>query len=275
MVQRKKKKTKRKTTKRKTGITVKVKRKLKKLSRTVTNIIRLAAAAVIIAVGIFIWQGCGSHKDTGIERQTVDSKEYNGIDVSKHQGKINWKKVAADSKIQFVYIKATEGATLTDFRYKDNIRKARKEGLKVGSYHYFIGRKSAKEQFDNFNRLVDKSEQDLIPVVDIELKGNENISRAVLQSRLKEFMDLVKDEYGVYPIIYSQYRFYNERLAPEFNKYYIFIARYSSNKPVLKGSGKYNIWQYTERGHIDGINGNVDLDRFANGTKLSKITLKK
>lgn len=273
MVRRKKKTTKRRTTRKKTGIVVKTKRKLKKLSRTVANIIRFAAAAVIIAVGIVVWQGCGSHKDSGNERQTVDSKEYNGIDVSKHQGKINWKKVATDSKIRFIYIKATEGATHTDSRYCDNIRKARKEGLKVGSYHYFIGRKSPREQFDNFNRVVNKFEQDLVPVVDIELKGNEKISRAILQNRLKEFMDLVKNKYDVYPIIYSQYRFYNEYLAPEFNKYCIFIARYSNQKPKLKGGGEYNIWQYSEKGHIDGINGYVDLNRFANGTCLSDIEL--
>lgn len=55
-------------------------------------------------------------------------------------------------------------------------------------------------------------------------------------------MDLVKREYGKYPILYSQYGFYNKMLAPEFNKYYIFIARYGTQKPVLKGNVNYNIW---------------------------------
>ena len=62
-------------------------------------------------------------------------------------------------------------------------------------------------------------------------------------------------------------------LAPEFNKYYIFIARYGNKEPHLKGGGRYNVWQYTERGKIKGIKGYVDLDRFANGTTLRDISL--
>lgn len=62
-------------------------------------------------------------------------------------------------------------------------------------------------------------------------------------------------------------------LAPEFNKYYIFIARYGTQKPVLKGNGTYNIWQYSEKGSTKGIKGTVDLNRFANGTTLSDIEL--
>ena len=91
--------------------------------------------------------------------------------------------------------------------------------------------------------------------------------------RLAEFMQLVKDEYGKYPLLYSQYRFYNDNLAPEFNKYFIFIARYSNKEPVLKGKGKYNIWQFSEKGRVAGIKGYVDLDRFANGTTIADIEL--
>jgi lysozyme len=58
-----------------------------------------------------------------------------GIDVSKYQGNINWTKVAKDSTIRFVYIKATEGTSIQDPYYKTNIAKAKKAGLLVGSYH--------------------------------------------------------------------------------------------------------------------------------------------
>ena len=86
-------------------------------------------------------------------------------------------------------------------------------------------------------------------------------------------MELIKKEYGKYPILYSQYSFYNKMLAPEFNKYYIFIARYGAQKPVLNGNGNYNIWQYSEKGKINGIRGHVDLNRFDNGTRLPDIEL--
>lgn len=210
---------------------------------------------------------------TESNRITNTAGNYNGIDVSKYQGKINWQKVARDSHIQFVYIKASEGSGHVDSKYKRNFKEAKTAGMKVGSYHFFIGRKSPKEQFINYNKYVDKYKQDLIPVVDVEAAGNRYIGRAQLQNNLHEFMDLIKREYGKYPILYSQYGFNNKMLAPEYNKYYIFIARYGTQKPVLNGNGKYNIWQYSEKGKINGIKGHVDLNRFDNGTRLSDIEL--
>lgn len=181
--------------------------------------------------------------------------------------------VAQDENIQFVYVKASEGASKVDKKYFDYIQGAKNVGLKVGSYHYFIGRKTAKEQFNNFSKYVDKSSQDLIPMVDVEEAGNRFISRKELQRNLNEFMQMIKEEYGKYPLLYSQYRFYKEKLSPEFDKYFLFIARYSDTPPQLNGSGKHNIWQYTEKGKINGIKGFVDLDRLENGTNLADIRL--
>lgn len=234
-------------------------------------------ALLLVVAGIFLWPHAKRWVNEKIhprpQRTTVVSKDYNGIDVSKFQGKINWQKVATDKKIQFVYIKATEGSTKVDNMYSTNIRNARNAGLRVGSYHYFLGWRTAKEQFANFKKNVDKDMQDLIPMVDVEENGNSKVSTAQLRSRLDEFMQLVKDEYGVYPLLYSQYKFYNDRLAPDFNRYYILIARYGKNKPVLKGNGKYNIWQFSESGHVSGIKGTVDLDRFDNGSSIADILL--
>ena len=210
----------------------------------------------------------------GIEKSLGSgSGDYQGIDVSKHQGNIDWQEVATDPNIQFVYIKATEGRTLLDKRYRHNITEARKAGLKVGSYHFFTFRRSAQEQFENFRKHVRHSEQDLIPMVDVEESGCRGASRDQLQASLAEFMELVREEYGKYPLLYSQYRFYNEKLAPEFNKFFIFMARYSDSAPVLKGGGRHNIWQYTEHGKVKGIKGHVDLDRFVNGTSYKDIAL--
>ena len=208
---------------------------------------------------------------THVDEIIPESKGYDGIDVSKHQGKIDWEEVAKDKNIQFVYIKATEGRTMLDKRYRENITGARKAGLKVGSYHFFTSRRSARDQFENFRSHLNRSEQDLIPMVDVEESGCKRATRSELQKSLGEFMELMKAEYGCYPLLYSQYRFYNEKLAPEFNRYFIFMARYSSSEPVLHGQGKHNIWQYTERGKIKGIKGHVDLDRFVNGTSYRDI----
>ena len=207
----------------------------------------------------------------GITTDTV-VQNYDGIDVSKHNGKINWKVVSGDRRIKFVYIKASEGGTLGDHRYDYNIKEARKAGLKVGSYHFFTYRRTAEEQFENFRKRVDKDHQDLIPMIDVEEKGNRGCDREKLQGILKELMELMKKEYGKYPLLYSGHKFYNSFLAPEFNNHFLFLARYGGSKPQVKGGAKWNIWQYSETGHVNGIKGKVDLDCFAPGTTLRDIS---
>lgn len=205
-------------------------------------------------------------------RHTIVSSDYNGIDVSHHQGHIDWPTVARDPKIQFVYIKATEGTRFIDPSYKRNINQARQQGISVGSYHFFIASKPAEEQFRHFKRHVDRSRQDLIPMVDVEEQGIKGTSPAELRANLQRFLDLVKAEYGKYPLLYVQHSVYRDWLGPDFARYYLFIARYDNSAPTYR-HGRCNIWQYSEHGHIDGIKGHVDLDRFQNGTTLENIKL--
>ena len=72
---------------------------------------------------------------------------YDGIDISSHQGFIDWKKVSSDKDIRFVYIKATEGATYRSPHYAHNLTQARRYGLLVGSYHYLTSTSTIYQQF--------------------------------------------------------------------------------------------------------------------------------
>lgn len=207
------------------------------------------------------------------DRHTIVSSDYNGIDVSRYQGRIDWPTVAQDPKIQFVYVKATEGATHHDRTYDRNISGARNEGILVGSYHFFMADKPAREQFNNFKRHVDRSYQDLIPMVDVEDGGLRGRTPEQLRATLAEFMELMKEEYGRYPLLYCQYSVYLHYLDPEFARYYLFVARYSPDAPRLPGKTRCNIWQYSEHGSIRGIKGDVDLDRFINGTTIDALKL--
>ena len=83
--------------------------------------------------------------------------QTHGIDVSHHQEYINWKKVATNKNIKFVYIKATEGAAgpaRRDAHYRRNIEGAKAAGFKVGSYHVYSSKSTAYEQFNNFKAVV-------------------------------------------------------------------------------------------------------------------------
>lgn len=198
---------------------------------------------------------------------------YDGIDVSYYQGKINWEKVASDKNIKFVYIRASMGKSHKDKCYDRNIREAKKVGIKVGSYHFLTSKSSIDEQFHDFLTAAQPSQQDLIPMVDVEPGHFGKWSKAQLQDSLAKFSRLVRQHYGRKPLIYSNENYYNSRLAPRFNDHMIYMASYSRYEPYIKGNHNHNLWQYTERGQVKGIHGFVDKCRFTNGTTLSDIML--
>ena len=197
--------------------------------------------------------------------------KYDGIDISSYQGYIDWEKVSSDKDIRFVYIKATEGSTYRSPHYAHNITQARRHGLLVGSYHYLSSTSTIDEQFENFSTFALKSIQDLIPMLDVEVRGN--WSRSQLIDSVDKFCELVERHYGVQPMIYSTMGFYNKNLTPHFNKHHLYIGRYSSAEPEINWEGEYTIWQYSESGIIPGIDSYVDLCRFHKDGWLDEILL--
>ena len=195
-----------------------------------------------------------------------------GIDVSRYQKKIDWKRVKA-AKIEFVYIKATEGASYTDPFFKQNITGARSAGIPVGVYHFFRMTSSAQAQFNHFQKVVGSQKMDLIPMIDIEV--NDGCSKAQIQKRLDQIIALFKKEYGCSPMIYSSQEFYNDYLAPRYNRYHLYLGRYSGQRPVIDGKGTYTIWQYSRKGKVDGITTDVDVCRFNPKFGISAIKMAK
>ena len=202
--------------------------------------------------------------------RSADAK-YDGIDISSHQGYIDWAKVSSDKDIRFVYIKATEGSTYRSPHYAHNITQARRYGLLVGSYHYLTSTSTIDEQFKNFSTFALKSVQDLIPMLDVEVRGH--WSRSQLIDSVDKFCQLVEVHYGVQPMIYSTMGFYNKNLTPHFNKHHLYIGRYSSAEPEINWEGQYTIWQYSETGIIPGIDAYVDLCRFNEDNWVDDILL--
>ena len=88
---------------------------------------------VLTTIGAIYWCCLGKRRHIDIDLQQYP---ISGIDVSAHNGDIDFIKIA-QSGIDFVFIKATEGATFKDSRFHDNYNNARKARLKVGAYHFF------------------------------------------------------------------------------------------------------------------------------------------
>ena len=126
-----------------------------------------------------------------------------GLDVSHHQGKIDWQTVS-EQNFQFVYIKATEGADFKDKRFLENFSGARNYGLQVGAYHFFTLCKSGEEQADNFIETVPKNVNMLPPVIDLEYSGNckNRPNPDALEREILHFSNRIYQTYGYkfYPV---------------------------------------------------------------------------
>lgn len=184
-----------------------------------------------------------------------------GIDVSHHQGNINWEKVA-DAEINkepvaFVVIKATEGKSFLDDNFNDNFFNARKYGLVRGAYHFFSPSVSGLEQAEHYLHHVHLDVGDMPPILDIEESGN--LTPEKLRKEALTWLKEVEDCYGVPPIVYTGLKFKRKFLStPEFDRYPFWIARYYVKEVDYEGPWRF--WQHTDLGRIDGIKGPVDFD---------------
>lgn len=199
-----------------------------------------------------------------------------GIDVSKYQGAIDWDRVRSygPHPLKFMYAKASQGVTIRDDFYRRNMAEARRQGILVGSYHYFSSGGTGREQCDYFMETMEGIHQDLIPVVDVE-ECSKSWGALTLRRNLRDFINRMEQEYGVKPIIYTGVFFYNLYLSEEFKDCKLFLARYSDIEPMPNDGADWVIWQFTERGEVDGIrhNNKVDVDCINSKYSLDDILL--
>ena len=201
----------------------------------------------------------------------INSKYKEGIDVSHYQGNIDWDAVVGGTPISYVYLKATEGASLVDDTYQRNLEGARRVGLSVGSYHFYRPNVDWKKQFDNMTSVVKSDNQDLVPIIDIEHRGS--VSEETFIADLRSFIEKVTEYYGKKPLLYTYHNFYNRYLQGEFTDYHFMIARYRSDSPTLNDGKDYIMWQYTSTGSIPGIRGHVDRSKIMGNYSLNQVMM--
>ncbi|MFD1631962.1 glycoside hydrolase family 25 protein [Pseudopedobacter beijingensis] len=186
-----------------------------------------------------------------------------GIDVSSYQQKIKWNLVDSMSdegvKINFAFIKATEGVTLVDPYFQRNWRESKENGIIRGAYHYFKPKKSGQWQAHFFLQTAKFEMGDLPPVLDIEEIGN--LSKKELQENVQAFLDEVERKVRVKPIIYTGYKFYVDYLKGKFDDYPLWVAHYYQPKLKLDNT-QWKFWQHADNATVDGIRGKTDLNVF-------------
>ncbi|TPI56703.1 MULTISPECIES: GH25 family lysozyme [unclassified Mesorhizobium] len=191
-----------------------------------------------------------------------------GIDVSHHQGRIDWRRVAA-ADVAFAVIKATEGGDHVDDAFATNLREARAAGLAVGAYHFFTFCRPGADQAKNFIAVVPHDQPLLPPVVDIEFGGNcpQRPSPEQLDTELQAFLGPVEAAFGKKAIIYL-----TDDAATAYAGQIAARPLWLRSLLLEPGRDDWVYWQYHNRGRVEGIVGDVDLNVLQGGQeKLSAL----
>lgn len=183
-----------------------------------------------------------------------------GIDVSKHQGTIDWSRVRQDG-VEFAMLRAGYGrfAHQKDPEFETNYAQAVANGIPVGAYHYSYAksRADAVEEAKLFLRWLD-GKQFAYPVAyDIEEADQAKLGRAAVSDMIRAFCETVEAA-GYYVCVYANKYFLDNFIDEDCKKKYdIWVAQWAKENTY---DGDYGMWQYTSSGEKDGIRGKVDLD---------------
>jgi lysozyme len=185
-----------------------------------------------------------------------------GIDVSHHQGKIDWDKLLAVTQINnqqpaFVYLKATEGTNHTDTQWKKNRDECLRLSIKHGAYHFFQPKKLPLPQAEHFLNHYQPITGDLPPVLDVEIDG---FSDEDLIHKMERWLEYVEEKTGMRPVIYTSYHFYSSKLKSAFPHHKFWIAAYSRKPRGLDNNKQIIHWQFTEKAQLPGHYVLVDMN---------------
>ena len=178
------------------------------------------------------------------------NRNRKGIDVSHHQGTINWQQVAISS-IEWASVKATEGTTFVDPMFHKNVRDALEEGLEVLPYHFAHHRNDPDEEAMHFLHVIGSFAGQSV-VLDWEWRLGEIDS----QDQAKWINQFATHFPNM--IIYCSR--YPARWLDKLVQYPFWIAApRNTGWPTLERNEVMG-WQYNWKGQVPGIHGPVDLD---------------
>lgn len=196
-----------------------------------------------------------------------------GIDVSEHSGRVDWTAVIK-SGVSFIFLRATEGASIKDSAFAHHWSVLRSYGTLRGAYHFFHPATSDPvKQAQEFLKTVGKFQpRDLPPVLDVETTDGASASTVInaMKKWLAEVEKTVQQQTGknLKPIIYTSPNFWINTLGnpTDFASYPLWIANYGPDEPWVPsswGNGNWMIHQYEgDVSGITGISGNADLNKF-------------
>ena len=208
-----------------------------------------------------------------------------GIDVSSHNGNVDWEEVRKSGKVDYAIIRAgyrgfVTGKIVTDRKFERNVKEATKNGIDIGLYFFTqaVNEQEAVEEANYVLDLVRKYDVNVRYPIIIDTEYSTSKTNGVLDYEgradqldvatrtavCRAFCDTIRNA-GYIPAVYaSKYWFYDNLDVSQLNSYDIWVAHYTTAK-TTDYKYKYNMWQYTSSGSIPGVyapfeNGKVNVD---------------
>jgi len=220
------------------------------------------------------------------ERMYYTSDRIYGIDISRYQHEyrrrvhsIDWRNMRIESlgrkakrpvrgevdyPVSFVYIKATQGTTITNHYFVNDYTASRRQNIPTGAYHFFSTHMGGRAQAQHYLSKARFTSGDLPPMLDVEPTDKQIAKMGGIQSlfrEMREWIKVVEKRTGARPILYLNQRFVKTYLdeAPDLKRdYLVWIARYGAYKPDVHLA----IWQLSADGRVKGIGNEVDINVF-------------
>jgi lysozyme len=235
------------------------------------NVILALVAAILLA-------GCGATQTAmrkgdadphpGVDR--AHAMPVQGIDISKYQGTIDWRRVR-DSGIRFAYLKVSEGGDHVDNRFYENWEDAAVAGIARGAYHFMYWCRTASEQAVWFTQAVPQDPTQLPPVLDLEWNHQsqtcpQQTTPADAREKIQKMLEIMEYHTGKRPVIYTDIAFHRDVLEGRFTGYEFWLRSVAAEPRERFANRPWTFWQYTATGRVRGISGDVDKNAF-NGTE--------
>ena len=191
-----------------------------------------------------------------------------GIDVSRYNKEIDWKTVK-ESGVEFAIIRlgyrgSSTGVLVEDSMFQKNYEEAKAAGMKIGVYFVTqaMNEEEAEEEAEMVAALTEASDLSTPVFLDVENSGGrgDTIGREKRTENINAFCRKI-EELGYRAGVYANKRWFNKEIVvSSLGNWKIWLAQYKVRTPDYEG--KYDIWQYSSKGHVDGIEGNVDLNLY-------------
>ncbi|MDE7426196.1 MAG: hypothetical protein K2M79_00150 [Muribaculaceae bacterium] len=219
------------------------------------------ALVLVVLTGVAIFYTAITHRQQRrVPHLDVERSEFpiKGIDISAHNGNVDFEAVAADS-VDFVYLKASEGNTFRDGSFADNYDKARAAGLPVGAYHFFRFECDGEAQARNMLQAVSYRRFQLPLAIDVEETGNgAGFDAEAVRVEVQKMMEYLRQS-GYRVMVYTNKQGLAQYVPEVRGDSELWICSFTN--PPLPGV-EWTLWQHSHRGRVRGVEGMVDVNTF-------------